>query len=40
MLADDLLTENLRLLEVDNKLFLPIETNIRLLVTSSDVLHC
>lgn len=28
-----------RLLEVDNKLYLPIETNIRLLVTSTDVLH-
>ncbi len=28
-----------RLLEVDNKLYLPIETNIRLLITSADVLH-
>jgi len=28
-----------RLLEVDNRLLLPIKTNIRLLVTSSDVIH-
>jgi len=28
-----------RLLEVDNKLILPIETQIRILVTSMDVLH-
>jgi cytochrome c oxidase subunit 2 len=28
-----------RLLEVDNKLYLPIETNVRLLITSADVLH-
>jgi cytochrome c oxidase subunit 2 len=28
-----------RLLEVDNRVFLPIETHIRLLITSSDVLH-
>lgn len=41
MLSDDLLTKNnsKRLLEVDNKLYLPIETNIRLLITSADVLH-
>jgi len=29
----------LRLLAVDNKLYLPVETNIRLLVTAADVLH-
>jgi cytochrome c oxidase subunit 2 len=41
MLSDDLLTkkDSKRLLEVDNKLFLPIEANVRLLITSADVLH-
>ena len=40
MLTDDLSKENsLRLLEVDNKLYLPVETNVRLLITSADVLH-
>lgn len=29
----------LRLLEVDNRVVLPVDTNIRLLVTASDVLH-
>lgn len=28
-----------RLLEVDNRLLLPINTNIRILVTASDVMH-
>jgi cytochrome c oxidase subunit 2 len=41
MVAEEDLTDSTkRLLEVDNKLYLPIETNIRVLVTSSDVLHC
>jgi cytochrome c oxidase subunit 2 len=31
---------NLRLLEVDNRVVLPIDTHIRLIVTSADVLHC
>jgi len=40
MLADDDLVQGgLRLLEVDNKVFLPIDTTIRLLITSADVLH-
>ena len=41
MLTDDRLTKqnSNRLLEVDNKLYLPVETNVRLLITSSDVLH-
>ena len=41
MLSDDLLTkkDSKRLLEVDNKLYLPIEANVRLLITSADVLH-
>jgi len=41
MVADeDLPDGGLRLLEVDNRLYLPIETNIRVLITSADVLHC
>lgn len=40
MVADDDLEKGqLRLLEVDNRLHLPIEINIRLLITSGDVLH-
>jgi len=30
----------LRLLEVDNRVCLPVKTHIRIIVTSSDVLHC
>jgi heme/copper-type cytochrome/quinol oxidase subunit 2 len=29
-----------RLLEVDNRVVLPVNTHIRLIVTSADVLHC
>ena len=36
---DDLEIGQLRLLEVDNRVNLPANTHIRLLVTSSDVLH-
>lgn len=41
MIADEDLHDNIgnRLLDVDNKLYLPVETNIRVLVTSGDVLH-
>jgi heme/copper-type cytochrome/quinol oxidase subunit 2 len=40
MISDNLITfENLRLLTVDNPLVLPVNTNIRLLITSHDVLH-
>jgi len=42
MLSDDLLSKknkNKRLLEVTNQLYLPIETNIRVLLTSADVIH-
>lgn len=41
MLSDDQLSKenSLRLLEVDNKLYLPVETNVRVLITSADVLH-
>ncbi len=37
--TDDLDTGNLRLLEVDNRVVLPIKTHIRVIITSSDVLH-
>lgn len=36
---DDLYEGQFRLLEVDNRLYLPIRTHIRLLITSADVLH-
>lgn len=36
---DDLLPGELRLLDVDNRVLLPIETPIRLLVTGEDVIH-
>jgi len=36
---DDLIKGTHRLLEVDNRLFLPVGVPIRLLITSSDVLH-
>lgn len=37
--TNDLKPGNLRLLEVDNRLILPTLTNIRLLITSADVIH-
>lgn len=37
---DDLQIGDLRLLEVDNRVVLPVDTHIRLIVTSADVLHC
>ena len=36
---EDLQLGHYRLLEVDNRAFLPVETHIRLLITSADVLH-
>jgi cytochrome c oxidase subunit 2 len=36
---EDLQDKTARLLEVDNKLYLPVEVNVRLLITSGDVLH-
>jgi len=36
---DEISRPELRLLQVDNPLFLPINTSIRVLITSSDVLH-
>lgn len=35
----DLVLGNLRLLEVDNRIVLPSETHIRLIITAADVLH-
>jgi cytochrome c oxidase subunit 2 len=35
----DLELGQLRLLEVDNRLVLPIKTNIRFLITAADVIH-
>lgn len=41
MLPDDELeVGQLRLLEVDNPIVLPVNTHIRLIVTATDVLHC
>jgi len=37
---EDLVEGTLRLLEVDNRLKLPVETQLRLLITASDVIHC
>lgn len=39
LLESDLPRGALRLLEVDNRLCLPVRTNIRLLITAADVLH-
>jgi heme/copper-type cytochrome/quinol oxidase subunit 2 len=39
VLEGDLFPGSLRLLEVDNRLVLPVQTSIRILVTSADVLH-
>jgi len=36
---EDLTGGNLRLLEVDNRVVLPVNTHIRVLITSADVLH-
>jgi len=38
--TSDLTIGSFRLLEVDNKAMLPVETHTRLLVTAADVLHC
>jgi len=37
---EDLQTGDLRLLEVDNKIVVPTNTNIRVIITATDVLHC
>lgn len=38
--TEDLENDELRLLSVDKRIYLPLLTHIRLLITSSDVLHC
>jgi len=38
--TEDLEEGNLRLLEVDNRLLLPVKTHISVIVTATDVLHC
>jgi len=41
MIADEELGDgHLRLLEVDNRIVVPAETHIRVIVTAADVLHC
>jgi len=37
---DELNVGDLRLLEVDNRVVLPVKTHIRFIITASDVLHC
>ena len=37
--TSDLQTGDLRLLEVDNRVIVPIQTQVRVLVTGADVLH-
>jgi cytochrome c oxidase subunit 2 len=37
--TDELKIGNLRLLEVDNRIILPVNTHIRVIVTAADVLH-
>jgi len=37
---EDLAVGQLRQLEVDNKLVVPVDTHVRVIVTASDVLHC
>lgn len=38
--ADDLQKGQLRLLEVDNRVVLPTQTNVRFVISAADVLHC
>ncbi len=41
MVKDDELSEgDLRLLEVDRKVWLPVNTHVRVVITATDVLHC
>jgi len=37
---EDLNFGDLRLLEVDNRLVVPVNTHIRVIITAADVLHC
>lgn len=38
--TDDLEPGGLRLLEVDNRVVIPVNTHVRVIVTAADVLHC
>ena len=38
--TEDLELGQLRLLEVDNRIVLPVNTHVRVIVTAADVLHC
>jgi len=40
MVPEDLKVGDLRLLEVDNKVVVPTNTNVRVIITATDVLHC
>ena len=37
---EELQTGDLRLLEVDNRVIVPVNTHVRVIVTAADVLHC
>ena len=37
---EDLNLGDLRNLEVDNRLVVPVDTHIRVIITSADVIHC
>jgi cytochrome c oxidase subunit 2 len=37
---EDLNVGDLRNLEVDNKLVVPVDTHVRVIITSADVIHC
>ena len=38
--SSDLNEGDLRLLEVDNKVVVPVNTQVRVVVTGADVIHC
>merc|ERR1711964_561015 len=38
--ADELQAGHLRLLEVDNRVVVPVKTHVRVIITAADVLHC
>jgi cytochrome c oxidase subunit 2 len=37
---EDLKLGDLRNLEVDNRVIIPVDTHIRVIITSADVIHC
>jgi cytochrome c oxidase subunit 2 len=37
---EDLKLGDLRNLEVDNRVVIPVDTHIRVIITSADVIHC